>query len=134
MKIKVLLITGLFLLMACQRQPKPAIAPKTYKNILKELILINLLHDDLSLKDSISFNLQNQVYKKYHVDSLQLKQNTAYYAEHPKDLIKIYEQIYNELKKKADSLNKLVSSSKKQKKTAPVKVLEKLVAPAQVPH
>ncbi len=105
-KIYLIYIVGL-LLWACHQKPENIISRTTYKQVLKELILADLIQQKIPDNDSLNNNIILLVYKKYKIDSAMLKKTTDYYSYHPEELSKIYDEIYTEFKHKADSLNKI---------------------------
>jgi hypothetical protein len=114
-------------LTACQNQSnKPPIDQNTYKSILKEMILTHIVSQEIK-NDSVEKPLRHLVYKKYHVDSLTVQQTTAYYSQHPEALLKIYEEIYQELKQISDSLEKEKPISKPDSQKTGVKISKKQV-------
>ena len=85
----------------------------TYKAVLKEIILANSIAQQLKNKDTlIDKKILGLVYKKYGIDSLTLKKTTDYYSDKPEILEEIYREINEEMKKKKDSLQKLVAPVK----------------------
>jgi len=116
---QILIISTIFILLlsSCKNDKKQGVLDeKTYKNVLKELILTNVVRQQLEKKDTTAKYLISLVYKKYNVDSIQLKESTDYYSNHPEILAAIYKEIHQELKEKADSLN-LINPNKKALKT-----------------
>jgi len=114
-KLFYIIILSVLLLQACKHKPEKLIPEPTYKQILKEIILAGLIQEKFPKKDSPKNDAIYLVYKKYGIDSLTLKKTTDYYSQHPEKLAVIYKDIYNDLKQKADSLNKLLPQQKHEK-------------------
>ncbi len=113
-QITVILFTILIVFWSCNKPNDKLIPKQTYKQILKEIILAGLIREKYPQKDSVSQNdILLLIYKKYQIDSLQLKKTTGYYSRHPEELAKIYAGIHAELKQISDSLDKLVPKKKK---------------------
>ncbi len=112
MKKFILAFISLFLLWACHKKPEKIMDRQTYKQVLRDLILADLVSQNLRKNDSLKKQVRILVYKKYGVDSLMLKKTTDYYSSHPQQLTKIYAEIHTEFKRKADSLEKLAPHSK----------------------
>ncbi len=93
----------------------------TYKQVLKEIIMADMLRNQKRVKDSLNFNPLQLVYKKYKIDSLGLKKNADYYAKHPEILTDIYQEIKAEFQaqldsvEKADSINRPIKQKPKKK-------------------
>lgn len=127
MKKLIFIFFSILLFSACQKKPENLIPRQTYKQVLKELILADLVKEKYPKKDSLDNSIIRSVYKKYNVDSLSLKKTTDYYSNHPGELAKIYAEIHDEFKKKADSLEKLVP--KEKPKTDKIKLNKNLLHP-----
>lgn len=121
MKKLIFILLSFLLLGACQKKAEKLIPKQTYKQILKEIILANLIQEKYQQTDSAGNNILTLVYKKYNIDSLSLKKTTDYYSKHPGELAEIYTEIHLEFKQKADSLNKLVPNNKSEKDEVKVK-------------
>ncbi len=116
-------------LLACQKKTsKPPIDRDTYKNILKEVILTNIVKQELKKKDSLETGWLSLVYKKYQIDSIKLEKTTEYYSQHPEDLQKIYEEIYQDIKKTSDSLDKLDPQNISKPQNDKIKVSKKALS------
>ena len=105
---KILYLFLILTLFSCkEKKNKEILDQKTYKAVLKEILLTNIVKQDHKKIDSLNYNLIGLVYKKYNVDSLKLENTTEYYSRHPKELTKIYQEIYQEIKKSSDSIEQL---------------------------
>jgi len=110
-------------LSACNNDKKVEglIDKSTYKQVLKEIIMADMLRNQKRVKDSLNFNPLQLVYKKYKIDSLVLKKNADYYAKHPEILKNIYQEIKAEFQaqldsvEKADSINRPIKQKPKKK-------------------
>jgi len=117
---KILFLILLSVLTNCSQKKSENILDKeTYKNVLKEIIFVNIIQQDIQKNDSLKKNLLGLVYKKHHIDSIKFKRTTDYYSKHPGELAKIYDEIYLEIKKVSDSLEEL---SPKKPKTDKIKI------------
>jgi len=117
---KILFLILLSVLTNCNQKKSENILDKeTYKNVLKEIIFVNILQQEIQQNDSLKKNLLGLVYQKYHIDSIQFNRTTDYYGKHPEQLAKIYDEIYLEIKKVSDSLEEL---SPKKPKTDKIKI------------
>jgi len=93
---------------------------KNTKGILSHDIMISLM-TDVHIIDGRLYNVPQapdslfkygtqyyqDVFKKYHTDSVQMRKSITYYATQPTEFLEIYDKILLNLKKKTDSLNKL---------------------------
>ena len=105
---KILYLFLILILFSCKgKKNKDILDQKTYKSVLKEILLTNIVKQDHKKIDSLNYNLIGLVYKKYKIDSLKLENTTEYYSRHPKKLTKIYQEIYQEIKKTSDSIEQL---------------------------
>ena len=96
---------------SCHKKSPEIIDRHIYKQVLKEIILANLIEQKFNKNDSLKKNIKLLVYKKYNIDSTSLKKTTDYYSQHPDKLHKIYSEIYSEFKQKSDSLEKIAPHS-----------------------
>ncbi len=101
----------LFFMGACQkveRMKKPAnlISDKVMVEVLIDLAKIDAARSiDAEKFDEYGGKRAKQLlFEKYHIDSVQLVQSTAYYAEHLKMNDSIYSRVKRRLKKESDSL------------------------------
>jgi len=120
--ITFILFVSLTVIACKEQQPDRNILDKnTFKSVLKEIILVNTLAEQLEKKDSLAGKkLLGLVYKKYDIDSLKLKRTTDFYSKNPEILAEIYQEIKDEFSQKKDSLEKLISP--KKLKTDSVKI------------
>ncbi len=116
----ILIACGL-LMIGCQDtkdmpKPKHLIPEKKMVKVLVDLSKINATMS-LSMRKykERKVNAKTLVFKKYNIDSLQLVQSNAYYAQHFKINKRIYEQVINELQKENDSLYTLNSKENEQR-------------------
>lgn len=95
-------------LFACQGKARPEgiLDKNTFKSVLKEVVLANMLNEQQVVKDSFDSKPLELIYKKYQLDSLSLQKNMDYYTQHPEILEEIYKEIKKEFKQKVDSLGK----------------------------
>lgn len=110
---KIIYIFALLLIVvACKKNivPKPDkfLDEKQMENMLYDLaVLESMKVSQAQMLDSLQFNSQQFIYKKYQLDSLSLAQNMVYYASLPKDYDRIVRKVEEKLKKQRDSIGKL---------------------------
>lgn len=110
---KIIYIFALLLIVvACKRNivPKPDkfLDEKQMESLLYDLaVLESMKVSQAQMLDSLQFNSQQFIYKKYQLDSLSLAQNMVYYASLPKDYDRIVKKVEEKLKKQRDSIGKL---------------------------
>jgi len=112
MKKLTIIFLSILVFGACQKKSSKIIDRHTYKQVLKEIILANLIKQKITKNDSLKKNIKLLIYKKYNIDSISLKKTTDFYSQHPDQLQKIYSEIYTEFKQKSDSLEKLAPHKK----------------------
>lgn len=117
---KIIYIFALLLIVvACKKNivPKPDkfLDEKQMESLLYDLaVLESMKVSQAQMLDSLQFNSQQFIYKKYQLDSLSLAQNMVYYASLPKDYDRIVKKVEEKLKKQRDSIGKLPSESLKE--------------------
>jgi len=123
--IVIFILSGIF---SCQNNKVSSeiLDQKTYKEVLKEIILSNIARQQINANDSISPDLLSLIYKKYHIDSLQLKKTTDYYSNKPEILEKIYAEIEIEFKKQSDRIEKFKPKQQKTQ-TDSIKILKEKI-------
>ena len=110
---KIIYIFALLLIVvACKKNivPKPDkfLDEKQMESLLYDLaVLESMKVSQAQMLDSLQFNSQQFIYKKYQLDSLSLAQNMVYYASLPKDYDRIVKKVEEKLKKQRDSIGKL---------------------------
>lgn len=102
----------LLIVVACKKNivPKPDkfLDEKQMESLLYDLaVLESMKVSQAQMLDSLQFNPQQFIYKKYQLDSLSLAQNMVYYASLPKDYDRIVKKVEEKLKKQRDSIGKL---------------------------
>ena len=110
---KIIYIFALLLIVvACKKNivPKPDkfLDEKQMESLLYDLaVLESMKVSQAQMLDSLQFNSQQFIYKKYQLDSLSLAQNMVYYASLPKDYDRIVKKVEQKLKKQRDSIGEL---------------------------
>lgn len=131
MKKRLLIYLSLILLvMACgyggPEKPKNLIPKKTMVNILIDARIIGsatLINKQKMLKHGVK--LDDYVFEKYGIDSLQFATSNAYYAYHIND----YEEIYNTVTDSLEGLKKTLNELKlKEEKEEKKRVLDSIDA------
>ncbi len=122
---KLMLILFISSIFSCQNnKTKNEILDKeTYKKVLKEIILSNVVSKQININDSLKTDLLPLIYKKYQIDSLQFKKTTEYYSNKPEILEQIYAEIEKDFKKLNDSIDKNMPKNKKIKSDS-IKILK----------
>lgn len=128
-----LLICTAFL--ACQnveKNPKP-------KNLIPEDEMAAILVDMAKINAAISISAKEYekrdevgkdlIFEKYDIDSMQLVESNAYYAEDFKANQRIYEKVTEQLQKESDSLNKVEQERRKKKKEEQTEEIKKAEKP-----
>lgn len=97
----------LIVLVGCKKElvkePKNLIKKEKMVDIMYDLTLLEAMKgDNPMLIDSFKNNLNQYIYKKYKIDSVQFAQSNIYYAADYKE----YEKMYNQVKARIDK-NKL---------------------------
>lgn len=118
----VLLVFGVFFLASCQEKkstPKPdnLIPEDKMVNILVDLAKINGANN-ISSKSFKERDIEPKdlIFKKYNIDSLQLVENSNYYADNFKKNKNIYTKVEAILQRETDSLNAIAEEKKKEEK------------------
>ena len=110
---KIIYIFALLLIVvACKKNivPKPNkfLDEKQMESLLYDLaVLESMKVSQAQMLDSLQFNSQQFIYKKYQLDSVSIAQNMVYYASLPKDYDRIVKKVEEKLKKQRDSIGKL---------------------------
>lgn len=111
------LLLIIFVMVACREniisKPDNLIPEDEMEAILYDLTLLNAGNNTNSgkMKDN-NVNVNDFIYKKYHIDSLQLAESTVYYASIPKTYTKMIEGIDKKLKAIKDSISKQNNTGK----------------------
>ncbi len=134
MKKMLFILILLFSLSACNDAKKPddVLDRNTYKQVLKEVVMVNVIRNQKKVKDSFHFNLLQLVYNKYHLDSLSMKVNSDYYARHPEILKEIYKEIKNEYQFQLDSVEKTDSINRKHINIKSKKKFDSITIPTNI--
>ena len=106
----------LFIVVACKKNivPKPDkfLDEKQMENLLYDLAVLESMKVSQAQKlDSLQFNPQQFIYKKYAIDSLSLAQNMVYYASFPKEYDTIVKKVEKRIQLQRDSLSKAMNPS-----------------------
>lgn len=95
--------------------PEKKISPEVMEDIFYDLTLMkairNSSYQEPEYKDYFT---AQYIFQKYGIDSLQLKQNEMYYAQKPKLLRKIYENLKLRTKHAQDSIDTLIKRNEKK--------------------
>ena len=120
---KIIYIFALLLTVtACKKNivPKPDkfLDEKQMEILLYDLAVLESMKVSQAQKlDSLQFNPQQFIYKKYAIDSLSLAQNMVYYASFPKEYDTIVKKVEKRIQLQRDSLSKAVNPSNNELKT-----------------
>lgn len=97
--------------------PEEKITPEMMEDIFYDLMLMKAIKNSSYLDPAYEEYFTDQyIYKKYGIDSLQLIQNQTYYAQKPKLMKKIFDNLEIRSKKVEDSIDTIIKR-KKQKET-----------------
>lgn len=104
-----LLAILLLILTACQRNiippPKNLIAEEKMKKILYDLSIFEAVKNiNGNLIASNQINVQNFIYDRYSIDSLQFAESLIYYTSNPKKFDNIIKNVRQKLEKQQDSI------------------------------
>ena len=87
------------------------------ENLLYDLAVLESMKVSQAQKlDSLQFNSQQFIYKKYQIDSISLAQNMVYYASFPKEYDIIVKKVEKRIKLQRDSIDKVINTPKDVKK------------------
>ncbi len=102
--MKGIIIIVLLGMVACQKQAKPEnlIDPKTLVDILTEIHLAEAKVQNIGYRSQDStyfvfYNLEEEIFKKYHVSKKDYDSSYAYYIRKPKEFNEIYEKTIDSL-------------------------------------
>ena len=120
---KILLTASLLLVFSCQeKRPDDVLDRDTYKQVLKDIILSDIVKNELKRTDTIPVKTLAMVYAKYNIDSTSFKKTTDYYSRHPKVFVDIYKEIKDAFQQKVDSLEKANPGVKNDKPVKKAKI------------
>ncbi|WP_232541074.1 DUF4296 domain-containing protein [Spirosoma endbachense] len=110
-----LAMLGIGLLPSCQsaedKRPENLIPEDRMANILTEVHMAESRVSRLGLRSIDSSNLaykhlENQIFKKFKVDTAAYSKSYTYYSSHPSEMEAIYKQVVDNLKKKTEAPKK----------------------------
>ena len=119
---KIIYILVLLLAVAASKKnivPKPDkfLDEKQMENLLYDLAVLESMKVSQAQKlDSLQFNSQQFIYKKYQIDSITLAQNMVYYGSFPKEYDTIVKKVEKSIKLQRDSIDKVINTPKDVKK------------------
>lgn len=105
-----LLLLAVMLLFSCQNvseteRPGDLIPEQKLVEVLTDLSLINSAKNyNRRMLEGTGLRPKEFLYQKHNIDSLQLARSTQYYADHPAQLERIYDDVQNNLEELKDSL------------------------------
>ena len=112
-KYNKLFFSVLIFLIACNgnKRPDGVLDQEQMTNLLTDIHVVDgSMYNVLQMPDSLykyGTDKYLNVFKKYHIDSVQFKKSFKYYTMNPEKLAIMYEQIAKNIKQKSDSLNKI---------------------------
>ena len=126
MKKIIYILVLLLAVAACKKNivPKPDkfLDEKQMENLLYDLaVLESMKVSQVQKLDSLQFNSQQFIYKKYQIDSISLAQNMVYYASFPKEYDTIVKKVEKRIKLQRDSIDKVINTPKDVKKEEQLK-------------
>ena len=96
------------------RPPDDLIPPEQMSMIMADIILMkNIKRESSYFKEKNNFLVQEYLYEKYGIDSLQLVTSQSYYAKNPKIYVPIFKMIENHLKNLKDSIDVSMRANEK---------------------
>jgi len=118
MKKIIYILVLLLAVAACKKNivPKPDkfLDEKQMENLLYDLAVLESMKVSQAQKlDSLQFNSQQFIYKKYQIS---LAQNMVYYASFPKEYDTIVKKVEKRIKLQRDSIDKVINTPKDIKK------------------
>ncbi|MFK8268026.1 DUF4296 domain-containing protein [Capnocytophaga cynodegmi] len=110
MKSKFFYIIFVLFLVSCGRnivsKPEKLLSEKEMESLMYDLAVFDAIKSvDYQLMDTISFNVNEIIYKKYGIDSLSFAENMIYYASFPKKYDKIIKNVDTLLQKERDKFS-----------------------------
>ena len=122
MKKIIYILVLLLAVAACKKNivPKPDkfLDEKQMENLLYDLAVLESMKVSQAQKlDSLQFNSQQFIYKKYQIDSISLAQNMVYYASFPKEYDTIVKKVEKRIQLQRDILSKAINPSNNYLKT-----------------
>jgi len=87
-------------------EPAPRMSEEKFKNVLTDILILKEVNERFGdFRDSLDLNLMQSIWRRHHTDSLSFYTTLAYYSAHPEELLEIYREADERIKKKMDSLN-----------------------------
>lgn len=121
---KLLLILVAFLgLMACQdiqypEKPKNLIPKDKMVDVITDLYIFNAAKSyNRNLLQQSGLTMQEFIYEKHEIDSVQFQKSNAYYAANIEELEDIYTEVEERLKAQQQEIDTLLSEKQKRKQT-----------------
>lgn len=118
MKSKFFYIIFVLFLVSCGRnivsKPEKLLSEKEMESLMYDLAVFDAIKSvDYRLMDTISFNVNEIIYKKYGIDSLSFAENMIYYASFPKKYDKIIKNVDTLLQKERDKFSENPNETEK---------------------
>lgn len=118
MKSKFFYIIFVLFLVSCGRnivsKPEKLLSEKEMESLMYDLAVFDAIKSvDYQLMDTISFNVNEIIYKKYGIDSLSFAENMIYYASFPKKYDKIIKNVDTLLQKERDKFSENPNETEK---------------------
>jgi hypothetical protein len=87
------------------RSPDDLIPAEQMSAIMADIIIMkNIKRESSYIKEKENLLVQEYLFEKYGIDSLQLANSQSYYAKNPKKYVPIFKMVENHLKKLSDSI------------------------------
>lgn len=121
--MKKLLFLSCILLFSCKNEiiekPENLIDESTMKNILYDLAMIQAIKGhDMTLLPKNKIDPKTYIYKKYHIDSVQLVKSNKYYASDITNFKKMYDEVLERIKVEKIANEKVLKKELKGKRRA----------------
>tara|TARA_B110000483_G_scaffold30935_1_gene37514 strand:+ start:16 stop:375 length:360 start_codon:yes stop_codon:yes gene_type:complete len=104
--------------LACDRstpvvEPDQIIAPEIMEDIYFDLMLMKVIKNSNYVdEENKPYFVDQYIFKKYGIDSLKLIQNQTYYAQKPKMMKRIFENLEHRTKLIEDSIDTIIKREK----------------------
>ncbi len=129
-----MILLGFFACSRKEKKPEKLISqPEMIRIITDVLTAKEIYQQRKNYFDKNDLNPVTGVLKKYGIDSLRYMQSLDYYADHPDIFLRMYQQVENNIKRKRDSLDKLMKNKRKNQKPVDKKKIKPKILPG-FPH
>jgi len=129
-----LILLGFFACSHKEKKPEKLISQPEMTRIITDVLTAKEIYQQKkNYFDKNDLNPVTAVLKKYGIDSVRYMQSLDYYADHPDIFLRMYKQVENNIKRKRDSLDKLMKNKRKNQKAVEKKKIKHKLPPG-FPH